>query len=212
MIILKNITKEFDGVKVLDNINLTFKKGKITTLLGGSGVGKTTLLNAMSGLIEYDGKIENLPSKIAYCFQTPALINNLTVKQNIKIASPSISEEELNYCLEKVDILSLKDKPALNLSVGEKQRVNFLRALLYKPSLLLIDETFSSLDVKSKLRCEELLKEYANANNLTVIMVTHDIGLALSVSNEIVVITKSGAEVFENANEKLIKDKLFNLW
>lgn len=211
MIVLKNISKEFDGVKILDNVNLIVKKGKITTLLGGSGVGKTTLLNAISGLIEYNGEIENLPNKIAYAFQTPALINNLTVKENIKIASPSISEEELKYCLEKVDILSLKDKPALNLSAGEKQRVNFLRALLNKANLLLIDETFSSLDIKSKLKCEELLKEYVKKGNLTVIMVTHDIGLALSVSDEIAVITKRGVEVFENFSEKLLKDKLFNL-
>ena len=211
MIVLKNISKEFDGVKILDNVNLIVKKGKITTLLGGSGVGKTTLLNAISGLIEYNGEIENLPSKIAYAFQTPALIDNLTVKENIKIASPKVCEEELNYCLEKVDILSLQDKPALNLSAGEKQRVNFLRALLNKANLLLIDETFSSLDIKSKLKCEELLKEYVKKGNLTVIMVTHDIGLALSVSDEIAVITKRGVEVLTNFSEKLLKDKLFNL-
>ncbi len=211
MIALKNLSKEFDGVKVLDNVNLTFKKNKITSILGGSGIGKTTLLNVISGLYDYSGEISGLPKKIAYAFQTPAIISNLTVLENIKIACKDIKDGELNYCLEAVDIIKLKDKRAENLSVGEKQRVNFLRALLYKAELLLIDETFSSLDVKSKLKCEELLIKYAKEYNLTVILVTHDIGLALSVSDEITVINKDGAKTFENSSEIILKDKLFNI-
>lgn len=212
MIVLKNITKEFDGVKVLNDINITFKENKITSILGGSGVGKTTLLNIIAGLTTYSGEIVNAPKKIAYAFQTPALISNLTVEENIKIACRDIEDKELNYCLKAVDILSLKDKLVKNLSVGEKQRVNFLRALLYKSNLLLIDETFSSLDIKSKLKCQELLIKYVSKGDLTVIMVTHDVGLALSFSDEIAVISKESVKVFENSEENLLKDKLFNLF
>lgn len=211
MIILKNICKEFNGVKVLNNVNLTFKKGTITAILGGSGIGKTTLLNILANLIDYDGEIVGVNS-VAYAFQNPTLIPNLTVKENILIAS-KVNEGELDYALKEVDIFSLKDKKAKNLSVGEKQRVNFLRALLNKSELLLIDETFSSLDIKSKLKCEKLLKEYVNKGNLTVILVTHDIGLALSIADEITVITKEKTEsILNDKNEKNLKDKLFNLF
>ena len=211
MIVLKNICKEFDGVKVLNNVNLTFKKGTITAILGGSGIGKTTLLNVLSNLTSFDGEIIGI-SSVSYAFQNPTLIPNLTVKENILIAS-NVDESELDYALNKVDILPLKDKKASNLSVGEKQRVNFLRALLNKSELLLIDETFSSLDIKSKLACEKLLKEYVSKGNLTAIVVTHDIGLALSLADEITVITKDKTEsILNDKNEKNLKDKLFNLF
>ena len=86
MIILKNICKEFDGVKVLNNVNLTFKKGKITALLGGSGIGKTTILNILSNLTDYSGECIGV-NGVSYAFQNPTLIPNLTVKENILIAS-----------------------------------------------------------------------------------------------------------------------------
>ena len=211
MIVLKDICKEFDGVKVLNGLNLNFKKNKITAVLGGSGIGKTTLLNILSNITAYSGEILGLNGKVAYAFQNPTLLPNLTVKENILLAVKNLDLGELDYALESVDIFSLKDKIVNNLSVGEKQRVNFLRALLCKAELLLIDETFSSLDIISKLKCEKLLREYFKKGNLTVILVTHDVGLALSLADEILIITKERVDAFLNdGNEKILKDKLFN--
>ena len=221
MIVLKGIYKSFDNLEVLNNLNLNFKKNKITCLLGYSGIGKTTLLNILAGLESFDGEILNLPSKISYSFQNPSLIPNLTVKENLLLVNNSVSDSEITTYLKRLDIESLKNKLAKNLSFGEKQRVNFLRAILYNPELLLIDESFSSLDIKSKLLLEKLLKEYKNDNNVTVITVTHDLNLAFSLADEIIVLSKDNASSFSLerdslgnliTDEKTLKEKMLLLF
>ena len=221
MIVLKGIYKSFDNLEVLNNLNLNFKKNKITCLLGYSGIGKTTLLNILAGLESFDGEILNLPSKISYSFQNPSLIPNLTVKENLLLVNNSVSDSEITTYLKRLDIESLKNKLAKNLSFGEKQRVNFLRAILYNPELLLIDESFSSLDIKSKLLLEKLLKEYKNDNNVTVITVTHDLNLAFSLADEIIVLSKDNASSFSlerdslgnlTTDEKTLKEKMLLLF
>ena len=219
MIILKDICKKYNEKVVLDKINLTFKKGKINCILGYSGVGKTTLLNILVGLENYQGEIIGLDDKIAYAFQTPCLIENLSVLENISIISSEINESEIKNCLEKLELGDKINLLAKNLSVGEKQRINFLRAILYFPKILILDESFSSLDVKSKLLCEKLLIEYKNKCDFTVIMVTHDYSLALSLADEIFILSPSKVDVIkvkkddENDNiltEKQLKDKLLS--
>ena len=221
MIVLKSISKSFDGIKILNELNLTFKKNKITSLLGYSGIGKTTLLNILAGLESFEGEILNLPSKIAYSFQNPSLIPNLSVKENLLIVNPSVNGEEITKYLKRLEIENLENKLANNLSFGEKHRVNFLRAILYKPELLLIDESFSSLDIKSKLLLEKLLKEYKKNNELTVITVTHDLSLAFSISDEITVLSKDKVENYSlerddlgslTTDEKTLKEKLLLLF
>ena len=221
MIVLKGIYKSFDNLEVLNKLNLNFKKNKITCLLGYSGIGKTTLLNILAGLESFDGEILNLPSKISYSFQNPSLIPNLTVKENLLLVNNSVSDSEITTYLKRLDIESLKNKLAKNLSFGEKQRVNFLRAILYNPELLLIDESFSSLDIKSKLLLEKLLKEYKNDNNVTVITVTHDLNLAFSLADEILVLSKDNASSFSLerdslgnliTDEKTLKEKMLLLF
>ena len=217
MIICKDICKNYNEKIVLKNVNIAFKKGNVSCILGHSGVGKTTLLNAIAGLDNYNGEIIGLGGKISYAFQTPCLVENMSVIDNILFACTCLSKNEIENCLEKLEMKGLANSLAKNLSVGEKQRVNFLRALLYFPNLLILDETFSSLDVKSKLLCEKLLLEYKNKCNFTVIMVTHDYSLALSLADEIFVLTQDKVELIEirkdkNGNkiltEKQLKEKL----
>ena len=221
MIVLKSICKSFDGSKILNNLNLSIKKNKITCLLGYSGIGKTTLLNILAGLEDYDGEILNLPSKISYSFQNPSLIPNLTVKENLLLVNQKVTDGEILNYLKRLDILNLENNLAKNLSFGEKQRVNFLRAILYNPELLLIDESFSSLDIKSKLLLEKLLKDYKNANKVSVVTVTHDLNLAFSLADEIIVLFKDNAfsftlerDSFGNliTDEKKLKEQLLLLF
>ncbi len=218
MIVLNKVSKSFAGGEVFKNLNLTFKKGKITVILGQSGVGKTTLLNVLAGLEGYEGEISSLPSKIAYAFQNPSLISNLTVKENILLASDKALEGELDYCLTALEIDKLKDKKAKYLSFGESQRVNFIRALLSNAELILIDESFSSLDVKSKLNAEKLLREHLEKyGEKTVIIVTHDISLASALADDIMVLLRDRVESVvlkeDCANkEKQIKEKLLSFF
>ncbi len=211
MIILKDICKNYRDKVVLDHVNLTLKKHQIYSVLGQSGVGKTTLLNAIANLEDFSGEIVGVEGAISYAFQTPCLIENMSVIDNISFACGEVSKTEIEYCLEKLEMQELVLKQTKYLSVGEKQRVNFLRALLYFPKLLILDETFSSLDVKSKLLCEKLLLEYKEKYNFTVIMVTHDYSLAYSLSDEIIILSKDKVEVIEvknpKNNEKLLTEK-----
>jgi ABC-type nitrate/sulfonate/bicarbonate transport system ATPase subunit len=165
MIICKDICKNYNEKIVLKNVNIAFKKGNVSCILVHSGVGKTTLLNAIAGLDNYNGEIIGIDGKISYAFQTPCLVENMSVINNILFINNSVDKLEIENCLEKLEMKCLINSLCKNLSVGEKQRVNFLRALLYFPKLLILDETFSSLDVKSKLLCEKLLLEYKNKCN-----------------------------------------------
>ncbi len=217
MIVLNNLTKNFNNQTIFSGLNLSFKKGKITAILGSSGVGKTTLLNILSGLESFSGEILNKPLKISYAFQNPSLIENLTVEENILLVNSTASKEELNYLLKALNIENLASKQAKNLSFGEKQRVNFIRALLFNGELLLVDENFSSLDVKTKLSAEKLLKEYKEKKNLTVIIVTHDLSLATSIADDIVVLFNKGGNIvstkIEVESERgRLKEKLLNIF
>ena len=213
MIILKDICKNYNEKVVLDHVNLTFKKGKISCILGYSGVGKTTLLNVIANLEDYSGEIVGLDGAISYAFQTPCLIDNMTVIDNILFACSKVSKDEIDECLTRLEIQNLKNSLAKNLSVGEKQRVNFLRALLYFPNVLILDETFSSLDVKSKLLCEKLLLEYKNKYNFTTIIVTHDYSLALSLADDIIILSNNKTQTIslekdDNGNNLLTESQL----
>ena len=213
MIILKDICKNYNEKVVLDHVNLTFKKGKISCILGYSGVGKTTLLNVIANLEDSSGEIVGLDGAISYAFQTPCLIDNMTVIDNILFACSKVSKDEIDECLTRLEIQNLKNSLAKNLSVGEKQRVNFLRALLYFPNVLILDETFSSLDVKSKLLCEKLLLEYKNKYNFTTIIVTHDYSLALSLADDIIILSNNKTQTIslekdDNGNNLLTESQL----
>ncbi len=208
MIELKDVSKSYGGKMVLDHINIQFKKGKISCILGGSGVGKTTLLNTIANIEDFSGEILGVEGKISYAFQTPCLVENMTVKQNISFACGEVKDDEMLYCLKKLQLSSLENSLAKNLSEGEKQRVNFLRALLYYPKLLMLDETFSFLDVKSKLLCEKLLLEYKQKCDFTVIMVTHDYSLALSLADEIIILSQNNIEIISTKESKLTEKQL----
>ena len=189
------ITKSYGERTVFDHYTLQIPDGKITCVLGNSGVGKTTLLKCISGLTTFKGEVERKDAALGYVFQEARLIPHLTVEENL--AYIGASQEEIDKSLQALEISALAKKPASTLSGGEKQRVALARAIAKKPSLLLLDEPFSSLDLPLKLRLLDafntLQKEYAP----TVIFVTHDIDEALFVADNIVVI-KDGKTAYEN--------------
>jgi len=196
MIKIKNLSKSFDDHMVLDNINLDIKEGEMVAILGESGSGKSTLLNII-GLIEgdYDGdyyfkdnknvRVNSSKSsklireEISYIFQSFALIEDESVRDNLKLAlkyvNKSKDEEENMICkaLEKVNMKDHIDKIVASLSGGEQQRVALARAILKPSSLILADEPTGSLDEKNKEYVMDVLKDL-NKSGKTVLVVTHD--------------------------------------
>lgn len=186
MIEIQNLTKKYKDVTVYENLNLSIEEGKITCVLGSSGSGKTTLLNCIAGLTEYTGKITEV--KCSYVFQSPRLVPNLTVLENLKL----ICKEE-DRPRTMLDLMRISDKINAypkQLSGGQAQRVSVARAFLYDADIILMDEPFSSLDLKLKREISLLFKNMQRESSATALFVTHDVDEAVEIADRIVVIEK----------------------
>lgn len=192
MIEIKNLSKSYSGNTVYDNFNLSLAEGEITCILGESGSGKTTLLNAVSGLINFEGSIPKL--ECSYIFQRPRLVPNLTVYQNLKLVCND--DGKIIDMLERVSLWDKADSYPIELSGGQAQRVAIARAFLFQSDIILMDEPFSSLDLKLKTRITELFFEIWREDKRTTLFVTHDVDEAVSIANRILVIDK-GNVIFD---------------
>ena len=211
--------------KVLDQINLNFEGGKMTSLVGHSGSGKSTILNLIprfydieSGdiLIDdqsiYKTKIKSLRNNISLVSQETTLFDD-TIRNNIKYAKDDATDDEikevakLSYCDEFIDLLPNKydtiiGENGIRLSGGEKQRISIARAMMKKSSIILLDEATSSLDSETESKIQEALSILTK--NRTTIVIAHRLSTILN-SNNIYVID-SGKIVANGRHEDLIKN------
>lgn len=185
MIEIKNLSKNYPNVPLYTNFNLSLEEGKITCLLGSSGCGKTTLLNAIAGLTECEGSLPKL--RCSYIFQSPQLVPNLTVFGNLLLVCKD--EHKIIDMLKRVGLEKKAKSYPVNLSGGEAQRVAIARAFLYKSDILLMDEPLASLDLKMKKQIIELFFEIWNEDGRTVLAVTHDVDEAAAIAQRIVVLS-----------------------
>lgn len=194
MIEIKNFTKRYSGNTVYENFNLSVKEGGVTCILGESGSGKTTLLNAVAGLIKYEGSISKV--KCSYIFQTPRLVPNLTVYGNLKLICPD--DGAIMDMLVKVRLEDKVNSYPRELSGGQAQRVSIARAFLYKSDVILMDEPFSSLDLKLKGEIIRLFSEIRKQDDRTVLFVTHDADEAACLAERVIIIN-GGKAVFDRS-------------
>ncbi len=192
MIEIANLTKKYSDTAVYENFNLSVEEGKITCILGESGSGKTTLLNAVAGLTKYNGSITR--KKCSYIFQLPRLVPNLTVFGNLKLVCGD--EERINSILREVKLSDKAQSYPVNLSGGQAQRVSIARAFLFKSEVILMDEPFSSLDLKMKSEMIKLFFGLWRADKRTALFVTHDPLEALTIAHRILVI-KDGIIIYD---------------
>lgn len=186
MIEIKNLTKRYGENTVYENFSVNFEEGEVTCILGESGSGKTTLLNCVAYLSDFVGEIPKLDC--SYVFQTPRLVPNLTVYGNLNLVCRD--GDKIRNMLEKVRLLDKANAYPVSLSGGEKQRVSLARAFLYKSRILLMDEPFSSLDLKLKIEMFSLFSEILKEDKRTVLFVTHDVDEAAVLADRIIVLKK----------------------
>ena len=207
LLVLKNITKSFGKSVVIDNLDLTIKRGTMVTLLGPSGCGKTTVLrlvagleNPTSGQIFIDGEDVTKSSiqnrDICIVFQSYALFPHMSIGDNVGygLRMQNVSKEErkkrIKEALELVDLAGFEDRYVDQISGGQQQRVALARALVLKPKVLLFDEPLSNLDANLRRAMREKIRELQQSLGITSLYVTHDQTEAFAVSDEVIVMNK----------------------
>ena len=193
-----------DGVVIaIEDISLDIKEGEYLSIVGPSGCGKSTLLNIIGGIdTKSGGNIKMQDNiKIGYMLQNDCLFPWLNILDNcllgLKIGN-NLSEENINYVKELLDTYGLNDfmyKYPSSLSGGMRQRVALIRTLALKPDILLLDEAFSALDYQTRLVVSDDVYKIIRDTGKTVIMITHDIAEAISMSDRVVVLTNRPAKV-----------------
>ncbi len=220
-----NFSYNKDDDKVLNSINLEFSGGKMTSLVGHSGSGKSTILNlipriydAQSGLISidnqsiYDCSISSLRKEISMVSQETTLFDD-TIKNNIKYAKQNATDDEilkvakLSHCLEFIENLPSKfetliGENGVRLSGGQKQRLSIARAMLKKSSIILLDEATSSLDSETEFKIQEALNTLTK--NKTTIVIAHRLSTILNSDN--IYVIDSGRVVDSGKHQNLMNN------
>ena len=227
MIRVVNINKSFNGLKVLENISVTFKKGKTNLIIGQSGSGKTVLLKSIIGLhdiddgeiwyentlfsgLDFEGK-KALRQNMGVLFQGSALFDSLTVEQNVMFpmdmfTNKSMEEkrEQVNLCLKRVNIVNANELFPSELSGGMRKRVAIARAIVLNPSYLLCDEPNSGLDPKNSILIDGLIKELTEEYEMTTVVNTHDMNSVMEIGENVVFI-HNGKKYWEGSNKDILK-------
>ncbi|OKY78376.1 MAG: Energy-coupling factor transporter ATP-binding protein EcfA2 [Candidatus Methanohalarchaeum thermophilum] len=228
---IRELSFSYDGTKILKNINLDFKEGEKTFILGGNGEGKTTLLEHLNGLLQpntgdiyfgdqkitYDDSCLNkLRQEIGVLFQNPE--NQIVapkVPQDIGVGPCNLGltqeqvKNRINNSLKKLDIKELAERKTHNLSVGEKKKVCIAGLLAMKPSTLVLDEPLSSLDPKSSREVIDIIQNLNQEEGKTIIIATHNIGFASKIADK-VIIMEEGKVKESGSPENILRKDILN--
>lgn len=205
---VKDISKKYQGkeseILALKNINFEIQEGEFVSIIGPSGCGKSTLLSIIAGLEEKSSgeiyieneKVVGISEKIGYMLQRDCLLEWKTILDNILFGleiKKELTKENVEYAkslLQKYGLYEFKNKYPSELSGGMRQRVALIRTLATNPKILLLDEAFSALDYQTRIMVTNDIYQILKKENITAIMVTHDISEAISMSDRVIVLTK----------------------
>ncbi|WP_282088956.1 ATP-binding cassette domain-containing protein [Aquimarina algiphila] len=211
-----------EGEMLLD-VDFTLEEGKLTTLYGESGAGKTSIFRIISGLLKADKGLITVKQKIwldteqkiylkpqqrkvGLVFQEYALFPNMTVKENLFFALEKGQDKKIvDELIAIIELGNLQNRKPQHLSGGQKQRVALARAMVRKPDILLLDEPLSALDPKMRAKLQDYILEVHRQFKLTTLLISHDIGEVVKMSDCVMIIengmiTKQGnpIDIFTN--------------
>ena len=201
MIRVTNVTKQFDEVQALDEINLDIATGEFITIVGPSGCGKSTLLRIVAGLITPTTGSTLKEGKRAVVFQDSALLPWRTVQGNVELlmelekVNKSEREDKASLVLNKVGLTGFEKSYPHQLSGGMKMRLSLARSLVLNPEYLLLDEPLSAIDELTREVLQEELHSLWNKDKFTAILVTHNVAEAVYLSNRVFVMSPRPGKV-----------------
>ncbi len=226
----ENISLSYGNRLILDNINFKINEGQIFGMLGPNGVGKSTIFNLITGLINpRNGKIKisgedvtNYPVymrtkkfKVGYVPQYGGYFNDLTLHENLKAISEIVIDnknyrtERINYLISKFELDNLKDIKAKFLSGGQKKKLVIALSLLSEPKVLLLDECFAALDVLTIKMLQEIIVNLQNENQITICICDHQardllacVDVAMILSNGKIIAEDTPSNLVKNINAK----------
>lgn len=217
----KELTKKYKELTVINKLNINFYDGENVAVLGGNGAGKTTLMEMIAGLnkptsgsidYKYDYKNSFL-EKIGIQFQDSSFPRGIKVKRVVKfvndIYETNISKSELNAMLEIFGINKFYNKNASSLSGGQNQRLNCLLSILHKPSIIILDELSTGLDITIRNKIKTFIKMYAKENKMNILLVSHNLDEIEYLADRIVLL-KNG-EIFVDASKEQVIEKFGSL-
>jgi len=186
---ISHVSKSFGKLKVLDDLNFEIKKGERVLIFGPTGIGKTTILKMIAGILKADGGSVEVKGTVGYVFQEPRLLPWKTAVENINLVL-SDRKKAMEW-LEKVGLRGFENHYPNSLSGGMKQKVALARALAIEPQILLLDEPLSGLDFKARDEILSLLDKILSANRSTVVYVTHNMKEVSNFTDKVLVLPYS---------------------
>lgn len=207
MFSMDKVSFSFGELEILQDFHLRSDGNEFICLFGASGIGKTSILNMLAGILKpQKGHVHTKHSQNAYVFQEPRLLPWCTVRDNVMLGLHG-SKMEQSQRIKRTDMLINKmglgnfaDYYPGQLSGGMKQRVSLGRAFAVQPDLLLMDEPFSSLDQNLKLEMRELLKDLIEWQPCTTVFVTHDVKEGIQLADRIVVLSGRPCSIIKEFN------------
>jgi NitT/TauT family transport system ATP-binding protein len=184
-------------LRVIDGLTFSLGKGEVGALVGPSGCGKTTLLRIIAGLdTDYQGAV-HLPDhgRLGMVFQEPRLLPWRTVEQNVRLAVPQVTDEELTTLFAALGLAAHRQHYPGELSMGLARRVAVARAFAVNPDLLLLDEPFVSLDDALATRLRDELAELVTRRPVTTLLVTHNVEEAIALADRLFLLSPSPTRV-----------------
>lgn len=204
---IKQVSKKYQAqngeILALKSISFYVKEGEFVSIVGPSGCGKSTLLSIIAGLEEKNEGEIYIDGQIGYMLQKDSLLEWRSIYDNVMLGLEIRhikNKENVKYVeqlLKKYDLYEFKDKYPAQLSGGMRQRVALIRTLAIRPSILLLDEAFSALDYQTRIMVTNDIYHILKNEKITMIMVTHDISEAISMSDRVILLSNRPAIVKE---------------
>jgi ABC-2 type transport system ATP-binding protein len=222
MIEVKNITKKFGNFTAVDNISLKVNKGEVFAFLGPNGAGKTTTIKMLTTLLKpTTGKVflnnhnvsENpheTRKSFGIVFQDPSLDNELTAYENMQFhailygMAKNVYEKRIIDLLNLVELYDRKDSYVKNFSGGMKRRLEIARGLLHHPTVLFLDEPTMGLDVVAQKKMRDIIKEYNQKFNATIILTSHYMGDVKELCKRVIIID-NGKILYDGLSENIVE-------